>query len=139
MGECCGGVYTGYTVSPGDWVKCDTFMFLLWVVGWGTRFCNVGYTGYTGLTGYNWVHWEHRVHIVTFDVFNRFAPPYPPNHNLVKTVCQIFFYLCENFLKKVTVKTMQGDKKEYRSGEIKFSYRHSTFSPDEIVISAEFE
>ena len=91
VSECCGGVYTGYTVSPGDRVKCDTFMFLLWVVGWGTRFCNVGYTGYMGYTGYNWVHWVHRVHIVTFDVFNRFAPPYPPNHNFVKTVCQIFF------------------------------------------------
>ena len=44
-----------------------------------------------------------------------------------------------NFLKKVTVMTMLGDKKDYESDEIKFSYRHSTFSSKEIVISAEFE
>lgn len=44
-----------------------------------------------------------------------------------------------NYLKKVTVMTMQGDKKNYKPGEIKFSYRHSTFSSKEIVLSAEFE
>ncbi len=44
-----------------------------------------------------------------------------------------------NFLKNVTIMTMQGNKKKYKSGEIKFSYRDSTFSSKEIVISAEFE
>ena len=60
-----------------------------WVVGY--TFLRVEYMGYTEYTVYT-------VYPVTFDVFNRFAPPYPPNHNFVKTVCQIFFYLSENFL-----------------------------------------
>jgi UDP-N-acetylmuramate dehydrogenase len=44
-----------------------------------------------------------------------------------------------NYLKKVTVMTMEGNKKNYKPGEIEFSYRHSTFSSEEIVISANFE
>ena len=35
--------------------------------------------------------------------------------------------------------TMEGNKKNYKPGEIEFSYRHSTFSSEEIVISANFE
>jgi len=44
-----------------------------------------------------------------------------------------------NYLKHVTVMTMAGEEKQYVPGEIEFSYRHSTFPSDEIVISAEFE
>lgn len=44
-----------------------------------------------------------------------------------------------NYLKHVTVMTMAGEEKQYVPGEIEFSYRHSTFPTDEIVISAEFE
>ena len=44
-----------------------------------------------------------------------------------------------NYLKYVTVMTMAGEEKQYMPGEIEFSYRHSTFPSDEIVISAEFE
>ncbi|MEA1881506.1 MAG: UDP-N-acetylmuramate dehydrogenase [Candidatus Marinimicrobia bacterium] len=44
-----------------------------------------------------------------------------------------------NFLKHVTVMTMAGKDKQYVPGDIAFSYRHSTFPDDEIVISAEFE
>jgi len=53
----------------------------------------MGYMGYTVYT----------VYPVTFDVFNRFAPPYPPNSNFAEIVCQIVFLLCEIFLKKVHV------------------------------------
>ena len=34
---------------------------------------------------------------------------------------------------------MNGQEKQYQPGDISFSYRHSTFPDDEIVISAEFE
>ena len=44
-----------------------------------------------------------------------------------------------NYLKRVKVMTMGGEEKYYKPGDIKFSYRHSTFPLDEIVISAEFE
>ena len=44
-----------------------------------------------------------------------------------------------NYLKRVKVMTMGGEKKYYKPGDIKFSYRHSTFPVNEIVISAEFE
>ncbi len=44
-----------------------------------------------------------------------------------------------NYLKHVTVMTMAGEEKIYMPGEIEFSYRHSTFPSDEIVMSAEFE
>ena len=44
-----------------------------------------------------------------------------------------------NYLKRVKVMTLGGKEKYYRPGDIKFSYRHSTFPVDEIVISAEFE
>ena len=44
-----------------------------------------------------------------------------------------------NYLKKVKVMTMGGEEKYYKPGDIKFSYRHSTFPVNEIVISAEFE
>ena len=44
-----------------------------------------------------------------------------------------------NYLKKVKVMTMGGEEKYYKPGDIKFSYRHSTFPLNEIVISAEFE
>ena len=44
-----------------------------------------------------------------------------------------------NYLKHVTVMKMDGQEKQYQSGDISFSYRHSTFPDDEIVISAEFE
>ena len=44
-----------------------------------------------------------------------------------------------NYLKHVTVMKMNGQKKQYQPGDISFSYRHSTFPDDEIVISAEFE
>ena len=44
-----------------------------------------------------------------------------------------------NYLKRVKVMTMSGEEKYYKPGDIKFSYRKSTFPMDEIVISAEFE
>jgi UDP-N-acetylmuramate dehydrogenase len=44
-----------------------------------------------------------------------------------------------NYLKHVTVMKMKGQEKQYQPGDISFSYRHSTFPDDEIVISAEFE
>ena len=44
-----------------------------------------------------------------------------------------------NYLKHVTVMQMDGQEKQYQPGDISFSYRHSTFPDDEIVISAEFE
>ena len=44
-----------------------------------------------------------------------------------------------NYLKHVTVLEMDGQEKQYQPGDISFSYRHSTFPDDEIVISAEFE
>ena len=44
-----------------------------------------------------------------------------------------------NYLKHVTVMKMDGQEKQYQPGDISFSYRHSTFPDDEIVISAEFE
>ena len=44
-----------------------------------------------------------------------------------------------NYLKRVKVMTMGGEEKYYKPGDIKFSYRHSTFPMNEIVISAEFE
>ena len=44
-----------------------------------------------------------------------------------------------NYLKHVTVMTMAGKEKQYLPGDITFSYRHSTFPNDEILISAEFE
>jgi len=44
-----------------------------------------------------------------------------------------------NYLKHVTVMEMNGQEKQYQPGDISFSYRHSTFPDDEIVISAEFE
>ena len=44
-----------------------------------------------------------------------------------------------NCLKHVTVMKMDGQEKQYQPGDISFSYRHSTFPDDEIVISAEFE
>ena len=44
-----------------------------------------------------------------------------------------------NYLKHVTVMKMNGQEKQYQPGDISFSYRHSTFPDDEIVISAEFE
>ncbi len=44
-----------------------------------------------------------------------------------------------NYLKHVTVMTMAGDEKQYVPGEIEFSYRHSTFPSDEIVVCAEFK
>ena len=59
----------------------------------GYTFLRVEYMGYTEYTVYT-------VYPVTFDVFNRFAPPYPPNSNFAEIVCQIVFYLCEIFLEK---------------------------------------
>ena len=44
-----------------------------------------------------------------------------------------------NYLKRVKVMTMGGEEKYYKPGDIKFSYRQSTFPVNEIVISAEFE
>ena len=44
-----------------------------------------------------------------------------------------------NFLKQVTVMTMDGQEKNYNPEDISFSYRHSTFPENEIVLSAEFE
>ena len=44
-----------------------------------------------------------------------------------------------NYLKHVIVMTMSGQVKVYKPEDLSFSYRHSTFPTDEIVISAEFE
>lgn len=44
-----------------------------------------------------------------------------------------------NMLKEVNVLTLTGEEKKYRPGDIKFSYRHSTFPADEIIIKASFE
>jgi UDP-N-acetylmuramate dehydrogenase len=44
-----------------------------------------------------------------------------------------------NFLKEVTVMTMDGQEKIYNPEDISFSYRHSTFPENEIVLSAAFE
>ncbi|MBT3478851.1 MAG: UDP-N-acetylmuramate dehydrogenase [Candidatus Marinimicrobia bacterium] len=44
-----------------------------------------------------------------------------------------------NYLKHVNVMTMAGNEMQYQPGDISFSYRHSTFPTDEIVVSAEFE
>ncbi len=44
-----------------------------------------------------------------------------------------------NCLQKVEVMTPSGELKEYATSEIDFSYRHSTFKEDEIIISADFE
>ncbi len=44
-----------------------------------------------------------------------------------------------NCLQKVDVMTLSGELKEYTVDEIDFSYRHSTFKDDEIIISADFE
>lgn len=44
-----------------------------------------------------------------------------------------------NYLKQVTVMTMDGREKIYNPEDISFSYRHSTFPAEEIVMNAEFE
>lgn len=44
-----------------------------------------------------------------------------------------------NYLEQVTVMSMDGIIKKYKAGEIEFSYRDSTFSSEEIVISAIFK
>lgn len=44
-----------------------------------------------------------------------------------------------NCLEKVEVMTLTGDLKEYAADEIDFSYRHSTFKDDEIIIDAKFK
>jgi UDP-N-acetylmuramate dehydrogenase len=44
-----------------------------------------------------------------------------------------------NYLQKVEVMTLTGDLKNYSVDEIDFSYRHSSFNEDEIIISADFE
>ncbi|MBT3946595.1 MAG: UDP-N-acetylmuramate dehydrogenase [Candidatus Marinimicrobia bacterium] len=44
-----------------------------------------------------------------------------------------------NYLKQVTVMTMDGQEKQYKAEDISFSYRHSSFPSNEIVIQAEFE
>jgi UDP-N-acetylmuramate dehydrogenase len=44
-----------------------------------------------------------------------------------------------NFLKEVTVMTMDGQEKIYNPEDISFSYRQSTFPENEIVLSAAFE
>ena len=44
-----------------------------------------------------------------------------------------------NYLKHAIVMTMSGQEKVYKLEDISFSYRHSTFPNDEILISAEFE
>ncbi len=43
-----------------------------------------------------------------------------------------------NCLEKVEVMTLSGELKEYTVDEIDFSYRHSTFKDDEIIIGADF-
>ncbi|MBU36741.1 MAG: UDP-N-acetylenolpyruvoylglucosamine reductase [Candidatus Marinimicrobia bacterium] len=44
-----------------------------------------------------------------------------------------------NCLEKVEVMTLAGELKKYSANEIDFSYRHSTFREDEIIIGAYFE
>lgn len=44
-----------------------------------------------------------------------------------------------NCLQKVEIMTLSGELKEYSVDEIDFSYRHSTFKDDEIIIGAYFE
>ena len=44
-----------------------------------------------------------------------------------------------NYLKTVEVVTKEGIIKKYQSDDMKFSYRNSNFSDEEILISAEFE
>ena len=44
-----------------------------------------------------------------------------------------------NYLKSVEVVTKEGVIKKYQSEDMKFSYRNSNFSDEEILISAEFE
>ena len=44
-----------------------------------------------------------------------------------------------NCLQHVEVMTRGGDLKNYSVDEIDFSYRHSSFNEDEIIISADFE
>ena len=44
-----------------------------------------------------------------------------------------------NYLKTVEVVTKEGIIKKYQSEDMKFSYRNSNFSDEEILISAEFE
>ena len=44
-----------------------------------------------------------------------------------------------NYLQKVTVMTMSGELKKYKTGDIDFNYRNSSFKNNEILISAEFE
>ena len=44
-----------------------------------------------------------------------------------------------NYLKTVEVVTKEGIIKKYQSNDMKFSYRNSNFSDEEILISAEFE
>ncbi|HIA23815.1 MAG TPA: UDP-N-acetylmuramate dehydrogenase, partial [Candidatus Marinimicrobia bacterium] len=44
-----------------------------------------------------------------------------------------------NCLQKVEIMTLSGELKEYAVDEIDFSYRHSTFKDDEIIIGADFE
>ena len=44
-----------------------------------------------------------------------------------------------NYLKTVEVVTKEGEIKKYQSEDMKFSYRNSNFSDEEILISAEFE
>ena len=53
-----------------------------WVVGY--TFLRVEYMGYTEYTVYT-------VYPVTFDVFNRFAPPYPPTVTSRKSFVKLFF------------------------------------------------
>ncbi len=44
-----------------------------------------------------------------------------------------------NYLINVDVMTLSGKIKQYDAGDIDFSYRHSTFKENEIIISANFE
>ncbi|MBT3216106.1 MAG: UDP-N-acetylmuramate dehydrogenase [Candidatus Marinimicrobia bacterium] len=44
-----------------------------------------------------------------------------------------------NVLKSIEVMTLEGQLKNYSVNDIEFSYRHSTFNEDEIIIHAEFE
>lgn len=44
-----------------------------------------------------------------------------------------------NYLTSVEVMTMEGNLKNYSAEDISFSYRHSTFRDDEIILGAEFE
>lgn len=44
-----------------------------------------------------------------------------------------------NYLITVEVMTMEGNLKNYSAEDIAFSYRHSTFKDNEIILSAEFE